>query len=183
MFSIYPLYDPVLNLTFFCQTMKTISLRGKSLPSPPVGSFSLPFSPHCALSTATYLTHCLFILFVGLQCSDRWGFPQGHGMNLGWQDPPLLMATHGIGGFRQKGAALVSAVAVASLSPSSEISRSRGYSQGRYDRPLISCSSLWTKNLAIQCLSYYILNLSHLWCHLNELFSRLSLKWHCFWVV
>lgn len=152
MFSIHPFYDPlVLNLNlFFFHGMKTIFLWGKSFPSPPVGSFSLPFSPHLALRTVTYLTPCLFILFVGLEYWDQWGFWQSSGMNPGWQDPPLLTPNRGIRGLSLEGAALSAAVATVSLSPSSETSRSGSCSHGPYDRPVINCSSLQTKNLAIQ---------------------------------
>ena len=114
----------------------------------PFPFLSLPI--HLTLRTAVYLTPCLFILFIGFDCQDWWGFPQGGGTNPGWEDPPLLTLNHEMGGLSQEGAALGSAMAMVSLSPSSENSRSRGCSHGPYNRLVISCSTLQTKNLAIQ---------------------------------
>ncbi|CAM9994359.1 unnamed protein product, partial [Bubo scandiacus] len=62
-------------------------------------------------------------------------FPQGGGMSSGCQVSPLLTPNHGLGRLSQEWTALGSAVAVVSLSLSSETSRRRWCSHSPYDTP------------------------------------------------
>lgn len=181
MFSIRPLYDPlVLNLNlFFFHRMKPVLLWGESLPSPPAGSFSLPFSPQLAFRTATYLTPCLSGFFVGLEHRDQWGFPQGGG----WLVRPCPAHPQPWNGRAQPGRGSPWLCCCRGVpEPSGETSRSRGCSHGPYGRAGINCSTLQTKNLATPLPVSLSLESSHLWRHWNELFSRLSSEPHSFWV-